>query len=102
MNRILDEVMSGLKEREFEIADIQIVRDYDAGIPEILLDSDRLKQVFLNLINNAGDAIAAPAPSPFPPAVLTIKFKLWLKIRGPGYRPSTSATYSTLFSRPKR
>lgn len=58
VNKILDEVMAGLKEREFEIAGIKIVKDYDTGIPEILLDSDKIKQVFLNLINNAGDAIS--------------------------------------------
>jgi two-component system NtrC family sensor kinase len=58
VNKILDEVMSGLKEREFKIADIEIVRDYDESIPEILLDTDKIRQVFLNLINNAGDAIS--------------------------------------------
>ncbi|MDX9788489.1 MAG: response regulator [Desulfobacterales bacterium] len=57
VNKILNEVMSGLKEREFKTAGIEIVREYDPGIPEILLDSDKIRQVFLNLINNAGDAI---------------------------------------------
>lgn len=60
VNQILDEVMGGLKEREFKVADIEIVRDYDPGLPEILLDHDQIRQVFLNLINNAGDAISGP------------------------------------------
>jgi two-component system NtrC family sensor kinase len=59
VNLILDEVIGGLKEREFEIEGIEIIRDYDPGLPEILLDRDKIRQVFLNLINNAGDAMAA-------------------------------------------
>jgi two-component system, NtrC family, sensor kinase len=58
VNKLLDEVMSGLKEREFKLADIEIVRNYDISIPEIPLDIDKIRQVFLNLINNAGDAIS--------------------------------------------
>ena len=58
VNQVLDEVMGGLKEREFMVADIEIIRDYDPGLPEIMLDHDQIRQVFLNLINNAGDAIS--------------------------------------------
>jgi two-component system NtrC family sensor kinase len=57
INKILDEVMRGFKEREFEVANIKINRDYDPNLPEILVDPDQIRQVFLNLINNAGDAI---------------------------------------------
>ncbi len=60
VNQILDEVLSGLKERQFKIYDIEIVKNYDPGLPEILLDQDQIRQVFLNLINNAGDAISGP------------------------------------------
>jgi len=60
VNQILDEVLGGLKEREFKLSDIEIVRNYDPGLPEILLDHDQIRQVFLNLINNAGDAISGP------------------------------------------
>jgi two-component system, NtrC family, sensor kinase len=57
VNRILDEVIGGLKEREFQVRGIDIVREYDPGLPDILLDHDKIRQVFLNLINNAGDAM---------------------------------------------
>ena len=57
VNRVVEEVIGGLKEREFEVEGIEIVRDYDPGLPEILLDRDKIRQVFLNLVNNAGDAI---------------------------------------------
>jgi two-component system NtrC family sensor kinase len=57
VNEILEQVVGGLKEREFELSDIQLVRDYDANLPPLLLDPDQISQVLLNLINNAGDAI---------------------------------------------
>ena len=60
INNTLDEVLSGLKEREFKVEDIEVHRDYKPDIPDILLDHDQIRQVFLNLINNAGDAISGP------------------------------------------
>jgi two-component system NtrC family sensor kinase len=57
LNQILDEVMGGFKEREFEVANIEIIRNYSPDLPKILVDPDQVRQVFLNLINNAGDAI---------------------------------------------
>ena len=60
VNNILDEVMSGIKEREFKVEDIEVLFEYEPDIPELLLDHDQIRQVFLNLINNAGDAISGP------------------------------------------
>jgi two-component system NtrC family sensor kinase len=60
LNQILDEVLSGLKEKEFEVSNIRLVRDYAADLPALMTDRDQLFQVFLNLINNAGDALDAP------------------------------------------
>jgi len=57
VNRLLDDVVSGLMEREFEVADIRIVRDYAQDLPRVMLLPDQVRQVFLNIINNAGDAI---------------------------------------------
>ena len=57
LNQILDEVMGGFKERELEVANIKIIRDYSPDLPKIRVDPDQIRQVFLNLINNAGDAI---------------------------------------------
>ena len=57
LNSILDEVVGGLKEQEFQVSDIDLVRDYAPDLPEIPIDADQIGQVFLNLINNAGDAI---------------------------------------------
>jgi len=57
VNQILEEVVSGLKEREFFVADIEVVRNFDPDLPDIMLDSDQMRQVFLNILNNAGDAM---------------------------------------------
>ena len=57
VNEILDDVVSGLKAREFAVSDIEVVKNYDPAIPVIPLDPDQIRQVFLNLLNNAGDAI---------------------------------------------
>jgi two-component system NtrC family sensor kinase len=58
VNQIVDDVLHGFKEREFEIANIKVNRDYDPQLPEVMVDPDQIRQVFLNLINNAGDAIS--------------------------------------------
>ncbi len=60
VNNTLDDVMSGIKEHEFKVEDIEVLREYEPDIPEIPLDHDQIRQVFLNLINNAGDAITGP------------------------------------------
>ncbi len=59
LNQLLDEVMSGFKQRAFEVENIKIKKQYDPELPFVLADPDQIRQVFLNLINNAGDAISA-------------------------------------------
>ncbi len=60
VNTILDEVINGLKAREFKVEDIEIIRNYAPHLPRTLLDCDQIRQVFLNIINNSGDAISSP------------------------------------------
>jgi len=57
LNRLLDEVVTGLKEEELRVSNVKLVRDYDPSLPDLTVDPDTLRQVFLNLINNAQDAI---------------------------------------------
>ena len=57
VNQLLEEVVGGLKEREFFVENIEVVRDLDPDLPDIMLDPDQMRQVFLNIINNAGDAM---------------------------------------------
>ncbi len=60
INQILDEVLTGVKGREFELADIRLERDLDPGLPEIMVDLDQVRQVLVNLLNNACDAMGGP------------------------------------------
>jgi len=60
VNTMLDEVIIGLKAREFKVENIEIIRDYAPHLPQTLLDPDQIRQVFLNILNNAGDAISSP------------------------------------------
>ena len=50
------EVIS-LVEHTFSLSRVQIITDFDPNIPEIEGDKDRLKQVWMNLLNNAFDAV---------------------------------------------
>jgi two-component system nitrogen regulation sensor histidine kinase GlnL len=60
IHRVLDEVLDLLALDAISDG-IEIERRYDPSIPELLADSDRLAQVFLNLCRNAAQAIA-PEP----------------------------------------
>ena len=60
INRVLEEVAEGLKEKELEVDNITLSRDYDENLPDVLMDPDQLRQVFLNFINNAQDAVEGP------------------------------------------
>lgn len=56
VHRVLDDVLQ-LVAAEDGASGLQIQRLYDPSIPELLLDGDRLKQVFLNLARNALQAM---------------------------------------------
>lgn len=56
LNSILDETVYFL-EREATFRTIDIIRDYQEPLPRITSDGSQLQQVFLNMLNNAIDAI---------------------------------------------
>ncbi|MBA2880588.1 PAS domain S-box-containing protein [Desulfosalsimonas propionicica] len=56
INESIQEVIS-LVEHTFSLNRVRILYDLDPNIPEIEGDKDKLKQVWLNLLNNALDAI---------------------------------------------
>lgn len=59
LEKLLDDAVSGIKEQEFAVSNIELKRNYDPSVPDLMLDADLMRQVFLNLINNAGDATSA-------------------------------------------
>lgn len=56
LNNLLEETISFV-EREAGYNDIEIVKNFSETLPTTMTDSPQLQQVFLNLINNAIDAI---------------------------------------------
>lgn len=56
LNRLLDDLLVMAK-KEFKDAMIDIKRQYDPDLPQVKGVADQLKQVFLNLLTNAKDAI---------------------------------------------
>jgi len=56
VNNLLSETITFL-ENEAHYRDITIQTQYDTGLPEITTDSNQLQQVFLNIIDNAIDAV---------------------------------------------
>jgi len=57
IRKILDNVVDGMLGREFELSNIQVVKNYSPQVPEITTDRNQLEQVFLNLFKNAYDAM---------------------------------------------
>jgi two-component system, NtrC family, sensor kinase len=58
LNRILEKVLSGYKERSLALSDIAVIRNFDQNLPKILVDPNQIQQVLFNLVNNAGDSIS--------------------------------------------
>ncbi|MBI5427037.1 MAG: PAS domain S-box protein, partial [Nitrospinae bacterium] len=71
------ELALSLVEKDFMLDNIKIVRDYRPGLPEIKIDGDEMRQVFLNLLQNARHAMPAGGS-------LTIKVDP-VKIEGSGH-----------------
>jgi two-component system NtrC family sensor kinase len=60
INAIIEAVLDGLKGRVLALENVEVVRDLNPDLPAIMVDPNQIRQVFLNLINNAGDAISGP------------------------------------------
>jgi signal transduction histidine kinase len=56
INEELESVLL-IVEKDMRLGNIRIVRNYNHNLPKTLLDPDRMRQVFLNIINNARHAM---------------------------------------------
>lgn len=56
INKSLDEV-TALLEHQFKLYNIEIKRNYVKGPPILLLDEKQMEEVFINILNNARDAM---------------------------------------------
>jgi two-component system NtrC family sensor kinase len=57
IHELLDEVITGFYKEELAVSEIKIIRNYTAEPVQVQTDKNQIQQVFLNLINNAIDAL---------------------------------------------
>ncbi|MGR3294611.1 MAG: sensor histidine kinase, partial [Candidatus Scalindua sp.] len=57
INSLLGKVIS-IVEPEMKLENIEVFKEFDEGVPEVIINRDELRQVFLNLIHNAYYAMA--------------------------------------------
>jgi histidine kinase len=79
LNQVLDKAFEFFSQ-QLKVRGIAVARDYQPNLPPVMADSDRLEQVFINLLINARDAIedawqAAVSP---PPGAKRIDLKTYL------------------------
>ncbi len=58
INGAIEQVLTVIR-HQFELAGVVVEAHYDPGLPEVLGDTEKLKQVVMNLVMNARQAIAA-------------------------------------------
>ncbi len=57
MNEIIEKSLILFRE-QFKNRNIQITKEFDQNLPEVVGDANRLEQVFINLLSNAKDALS--------------------------------------------
>jgi PAS domain S-box-containing protein len=57
INKNIESVVS-IVEHQFKLANIEIKRNYTENLPFILVDEKQMQEVFMNLLNNAKDAMS--------------------------------------------
>lgn len=57
LNELIDALII-LQKEPFEKRGIKVIREFDPSLPSVIGDADELKQVFLNFMVNAADAVA--------------------------------------------
>jgi two-component system, NtrC family, sensor kinase len=58
INNLINSTIGKLQYREFNLEGVKIEKKYEENLPEIFIDQDQLRQVILNIVNNAKDAIS--------------------------------------------
>jgi len=59
--------------KKYDFRKIKIVRDYDSQVPEIFCEASKIQQVFLNILSNGAQAMAANPGQTVPHFILRVK-----------------------------
>ncbi|HDR15577.1 MAG TPA: GHKL domain-containing protein [Desulfobacteraceae bacterium] len=84
VEQLLEDVIGGFVEQEFKVSNITVQRDFSKDIPLLMLDPDMMRQVFLNLINNAGDAVSEGGTITLKTSIQDDYLKITISDTGPG------------------
>jgi two-component system NtrC family sensor kinase len=57
VNQIINELLEGFVEHELFVSNITLEKNLQPNLPKVWVDANSLRQVILNLLNNAKDAI---------------------------------------------
>lgn len=60
VNALIDEIVEAFWEHESAVSNIEIIKNYQPNLPQIVTDANQIGQVFLNILTNAVDAITPP------------------------------------------
>ncbi len=60
VNEIIEDFIYGFFEHEMLLKNMKIIKQYDPKIPLVMVDHNQFRQVIVNLLNNAADAIKPP------------------------------------------
>ena len=84
VHKLLNEIIDDLLGHEMLVSNIEVVKNYCSEMPKILTDGNQLKQVFLNIINNAIDAITPPGKINITTSVIDNNIKIVISDSGKG------------------
>lgn len=56
INKLINDVLT-LQHHSFKLAQIKLITNLDPALPKVLASEDQLKQVFINMVANAQDAM---------------------------------------------
>ncbi len=114
IHRILEDVLL-LQEAFLAKRGIKLVRDYDPSLPQTIMEADRLKQTFINLVKNAVESsdkggelrirtrtALEPAPNTQPRAKKGMMMSIEISDTGKGISPEVAKHLFTPFNTSKR
>ncbi|HJX84639.1 MAG TPA: ATP-binding protein, partial [Candidatus Angelobacter sp.] len=78
INKLLQKT-AALRSYDFANHGVQIMEKFDEGLPEVIADSHQLQQVFLNILNNAYDAVRT-CPRPGRIEIQTVHDSGWIEV----------------------